>query len=93
MTCSGGRTREAVHHSFSAFGPGQGMRSPLRVRELRPRMVEISDRLIGELPERAEDGVVDLLKDYAVGYSITAIRQLIGIPELGRVRGRSGARC
>lgn len=56
-----------------------------RVRELRPRMVEISDRLIGELPEKAEDGVVDLLKDYAVVYSITVICELIGIPELGRV--------
>ena len=30
MTCSGGRTSEAVHHLLSALGPGRAGRSPLR---------------------------------------------------------------
>jgi len=56
-----------------------------RVAELRPRMAEIAERLLDELPG---DDVVDLLAHFAYPLPIMVICELVGIPEPDRARWR-----
>ncbi|MFE0025422.1 cytochrome P450 [Amycolatopsis sp. NPDC059021] len=59
-----------------------------RVTELRPRIAELTERLLDELPGRAEDGVVDLLRHFAYPLPIAVICELVGIPEKDRPQWR-----
>jgi cytochrome P450 len=52
-----------------------------RVLNLRPRIENITKRLLDDLPELAVDGVGDLLADYAYPLSIQVICDLVGVPE------------
>ncbi|MEV2270337.1 cytochrome P450 family protein [Nonomuraea africana] len=62
------RLRRLVSRAFTAR----------RVVEMRPRVEEISDRLLDSLPG---DRVVDLVEEYAYPLPITVICELVGIPE------------
>lgn len=62
--------------------------TPRRVAELRPRIEEITARLLDRLPEVAEDGVVDLLRHFATPLPLTVICELVGVPENERDRFR-----
>lgn len=68
------RLRRLVSRAFTAR----------RISELRPRVEQITDELLSELPGRAEDGVVDLIEHLASPLSITVICELVGIPEADR---------
>ncbi|MFD9889672.1 cytochrome P450 [Amycolatopsis sp. NPDC059027] len=59
-----------------------------RVTELRPRIAELTERLLDELPGQAEDGVVDLLRHFAYPLPIAVICELVGIPEADRPQWR-----
>ncbi|GAA4536339.1 cytochrome P450 family protein [Amycolatopsis samaneae] len=59
-----------------------------RVRELRPRIAELTERLLDELAGHATDGVVDLLRHFAYPLPIAVICELVGIPEEDRPRWR-----
>ncbi|RCV49089.1 cytochrome P450 family protein [Marinitenerispora sediminis] len=63
-----------------------------RVGELRPRVEEITERLLDELPARAEDGVVDLVECFGYPLPITVICELVGVPEEDRPRWREWGR-
>jgi len=62
--------------------------TPRRVAQLRPRIEEITARLLDRLPEVAEDGVVDLLRHFATPLPLTVICELVGVPEKERDRFR-----
>ncbi|ASU83048.1 cytochrome P450 [Nocardiopsis gilva YIM 90087] len=55
-----------------------------RVNELRPRVEEITDRLLDELPDTAENGVVDLIEHFTYPLPITVISEMVGVPEEDR---------
>lgn len=57
-----------------------------RVNALRPRVEEITERLLDELPGHAEDGVVDLSRHFAYPLPITVICELVGVPEDQRMQ-------
>ncbi|MFD0689598.1 cytochrome P450 family protein [Actinomadura fibrosa] len=63
--------------------------TPRRVAGLRPRVEEITERLLDRLPEVAEDGVVDLLMHFATPLPLTVICELVGVPEDERNRFRA----
>ena len=65
------RLRRLVSRTFTAR----------RVLELRPRMEEITEKLLDRLPEAAENGVVDLLEHFAYPLPIIVICELVGVPE------------
>ncbi|MFC4907546.1 cytochrome P450 [Actinomadura gamaensis] len=62
--------------------------TPRRVARLRPRVEEITARLLDRLPRLAEDGVVDLLRHFATPLPLTVICELVGVPEDERDRFR-----
>jgi cytochrome P450/predicted O-methyltransferase YrrM len=62
--------------------------TPRRVAQLRPRVEEITARLLDRLPAVAEDGVVDLLRHFATPLPLTVICELVGVPEDERDRFR-----
>lgn len=64
------RLRRLVTRAFAAR----------RILDLRPDIERIADRLLAELPQRQEDGAVDLLEHFAYPLSITVICELVGIP-------------
>ncbi|WP_020667221.1 cytochrome P450 family protein [Amycolatopsis nigrescens] len=72
------RLRRLVSRAFTAR----------RVAELRPRVEQITEGLLDELPGLAEDGVTDLLRDFAYPLPITVICELVGVPEADRPRWR-----
>jgi hypothetical protein len=57
-----------------------------KISKLRPRISEISEELLGRLPDSAENGVVDLLRDFAYPLPGRVLRELVGIPEEDRER-------
>jgi cytochrome P450 len=63
--------------------------TPRRVAGLRPRVEEITERLLDRLPEVAQDGVVDLLMHFATPLPLTVICELVGVPEDERNRFRA----
>jgi cytochrome P450 len=65
------RLRRLVSRTFTAR----------RVLELRPRVEEITEKLLDRLPEAAENGVVDLLEHFAYPLPIIVICELVGVPE------------
>lgn len=70
------RLRKLVTRAFTAK----------RVAELRPRVEEITERLLDELPD---DDSVDLLAHFAYPLPIIVICELVGIPEQDRPRWRA----
>ncbi|WNV83061.1 cytochrome P450 [Umezawaea sp. Da 62-37] len=58
-----------------------------RVRELRPRIKDITARLLDNL-HQAEESVVDLVQHVAGAVPLTVICELLGIPEPWRARFR-----
>ncbi|TJZ57467.1 cytochrome P450 [Streptomyces piniterrae] len=74
------RLRRLVSRAFTAR----------RVPGLRPRVEEITDTLLDELPGHAdENGVVDLIEHFAYPLPITVICELVGVPEADRPRWRA----
>jgi hypothetical protein len=57
-----------------------------KISKLRPRISEITEELIDRLPGSAENGVVDLLRDFAYPLPGRVLRELVGIPEEDRER-------
>jgi len=60
--------------------------TPRMVEELRPRIEEIADELIGRVEARGE---MDLVDDFAFPLPITVIAELLGIPVADRDRFRA----
>ncbi|MGW7428016.1 cytochrome P450 family protein [Streptomyces sp. NPDC054861] len=52
-----------------------------RVTDMRPRIEEITGRLLDALPRHTADGATDLLAHYAYPLSIQVICNLVGVPE------------
>jgi hypothetical protein len=52
-----------------------------RAAEIRSRVKEICAELLDRLPEKAEDGVVDLQAQFAFPFSFDVICQLVGLPK------------
>ncbi|UNO44410.1 cytochrome P450 [Streptomyces sp. MST-110588] len=74
------RLRRLVSRAFTAP----------RVRDLRPRVEEITDTLLDELPGHADENqVVDLIEHFAYPLPITVICELVGVPEAYRPRWRN----
>ncbi|GAB3481487.1 cytochrome P450 family protein [Nocardiopsis coralliicola] len=63
-----------------------------RVSALRPRVEEIAAGLLDALPDRAENGTVDLLEEFAYPLPITVICELVGVPEEQRPAWREAGR-
>ncbi|MDT7650722.1 MAG: hypothetical protein QOI36_2128 [Pseudonocardiales bacterium] len=59
-----------------------------RAAEFRPRIEAIADRLLDDLVDRAEGGVVDVLQHFARLLPIDVISELVGIPLPDRPRWR-----
>ncbi|AVT37931.1 cytochrome P450 [Plantactinospora sp. BB1] len=55
-----------------------------RAAEFRPRIVAIVEKLLDELADRTDDGVVDLLAGFAGPLPMDVICELVGIPEAAR---------
>ncbi|MGI5347183.1 cytochrome P450 family protein [Streptomyces sp. CA-250714] len=73
------RLRRLVSRAFTAR----------RVPELRPRVEEITDHLLDELPAHCDEhGVVDLIENFAYPLPINVICELVGVPEVDRPRWR-----
>ncbi|MEU0796455.1 cytochrome P450 [Amycolatopsis sp. NPDC005961] len=62
--------------------------TPKRAAQLRPRLTVLTERLLDELPARAEDGVVDLIPHFARPLPMDVICELAGIPDADRPRWR-----
>ncbi|MDJ1132049.1 cytochrome P450 family protein [Streptomyces iconiensis] len=73
------RLRRLVSRAFTAR----------RIPSLRPRVEEITDKLLDALPGHADEyGVVDLIEHFAYPLPITVICELVGVPEVDRPRWR-----
>ncbi|MFC3995449.1 cytochrome P450 [Nocardiopsis sediminis] len=59
-----------------------------RVNDLRPRVEQITEKLLDDLPRHAEDGTVDLIEHFAYPLPITVICELVGVAEEDRPRWR-----
>ncbi|MEU2064584.1 cytochrome P450 [Streptomyces sp. NPDC013455] len=55
-----------------------------RILALRPRIERLTDDLLDEMAEHAEDGVVDFLSLFAYPLPITVICELVGVPMADR---------
>ncbi len=55
-----------------------------RILALRPRIERLTDDLLDEMAEHAEDGVVDFLGLFAYPLPITVICELVGVPVADR---------
>jgi cytochrome P450 len=62
--------------------------SARRAADFRPRIEPLVERLLDELPDRAEDGTVDLLPHFARPLPMDVICELVGIPEDDRAAWR-----
>ncbi|MFD5088070.1 cytochrome P450 [Kitasatospora sp. NPDC058406] len=60
--------------------------SPRRVESLRPRIQELADALIDELPETAPAGGADLVAGFAAHYPFRVLAEVIGLPQELAVR-------
>lgn len=74
----------------------QRLRSPVaraftrnRVERMRPQIEAIVGDLLGDLPARAEGGVVDLRPHFAYPVPMRVICELVGVPESWRARLRA----
>lgn len=52
-----------------------------RIEGIRPRVETLTDGLLDTLAERAGDGPVDLIKDFAWKLPLTVVCELLGVPE------------
>ncbi|MFF7459017.1 cytochrome P450 [Kitasatospora sp. NPDC008115] len=55
--------------------------SPRRVERLRPRIQELADALVDELPPTAPTGGVDLVAGFAAHYPFQVLAAVIGLPQ------------
>lgn len=62
--------------------------TPRRIGAMRSRIENITNTLLGQLPNRAEQGVVDLLRHFAYPLPLTTICELVGVPEPDRDQWR-----
>lgn len=62
--------------------------TPKRAAQRRPRLAELTGRLLDELPGHVEDGVVDLVPHFARPLPMDVICELAGIAEADRPRWR-----
>ncbi|MFJ9416585.1 cytochrome P450 [Streptomyces sp. NPDC101227] len=72
------RLRRLVSRAFTAR----------KINDLRPRVAQIADELLAQLPGHAENGVVDLIEHFAYPLPISVICELVGIPEADRPQWR-----
>lgn len=79
--------REAPEHARL-----RGLVSPAfsarRAADFRPRVEPLVDALLDRLPDRAENGAVDLLPHFARPLPMDVICEMVGIPEADRERWR-----
>ncbi len=68
------RLRKLVTKTFTAR----------RIEGLRPRVREISETLIERMADKAANGALDLIDDYAFPLPITVICELLGVPDDAR---------
>jgi cytochrome P450 len=54
--------------------------TPRRIGRLRPRAEQITAELLDRLPETAENGVVDLLKNFSYPMTAIVICEIVGVP-------------
>lgn len=65
--------------------------TPRRIRELEPRVTEIAVRHLDAMMERAGDGTVDYVDEFAGKLPMDVISELMGVPEPDRVQVRAWA--
>lgn len=65
--------------------------TPRRIRELEPRVTEIAVRHLDAMMERADDGTVDYVDEFAGKLPMDVISELMGVPEPDRVQVRAWA--
>ncbi|MFC6881635.1 MULTISPECIES: cytochrome P450 family protein [Actinomadura] len=66
--------------------------TPRRIARLRPRVEAITGELLDTLPDRAVDGVVDLIEHFAYPLPVSVICELLGVPEEDRPRWHAWSR-
>ena len=62
--------------------------TPRMINKLRPKVEQIAEELLDELPGHAEDGVVDLLGTFAFPLSGNVICELVGVDKQDRSNWR-----
>jgi cytochrome P450 len=65
--------------------------TPRRIRELEPRVTEIAHQHLDVMVERAADGVVDYVNEFAGKLPMDVISELMGVPEPDRDQVRAWA--
>ncbi len=65
--------------------------TPPRIRELEPRVTEIATRHLDTMMDRAKDGAVDYVEEFAGKLPMDVISELMGVPEPDRDRVRAWA--
>jgi cytochrome P450 len=65
--------------------------TPRRIRELEPRVTELAVKHLDTMMERAQDGTVDYVAEFAGKLPMDVISELMGVPEVDRDRIRAWA--
>ncbi|UNB53574.1 cytochrome P450 [Mycolicibacterium sp. YH-1] len=65
--------------------------TPRRIRELEPRVTELAVKHLDTMMERAQDGTVDYVAEFAGKLPMDVISELMGVPEEDRDRIRAWA--
>jgi cytochrome P450 len=65
--------------------------TPRRIRELEPRVTELAVKHLDTMMERAQDGAVDYVAEFAGKLPMDVISELMGVPEEDRDRIRAWA--
>lgn len=65
--------------------------TPRRIRELEPRVTELAVKHLDTMMERAQDGPVDYVAEFAGKLPMDVISELMGVPEEDRDRIRAWA--
>jgi cytochrome P450 len=65
--------------------------TPRRIRELEPRVTEIAHQHLDTMVEKAADGVVDYVNEFAGKLPMDVISELMGVPEPDRDQVRAWA--
>ncbi len=65
--------------------------TPRRIRELEPRVTEIATTHLDTMMEKAADGTVDYVDEFAGKLPMDVISELMGVPEPDRARMRAWA--
>jgi cytochrome P450 PksS len=62
--------------------------APKHIAQLEPRVGELVDELLDRMGQRAGAGTVDLVADFALPLPLTVISEILGVPEVDRLRFR-----